>query len=640
MENDRIRVLPDGVANQIAAGEVVGRPASVVKELMENAVDAGSTSVTVNYREGGRALIQVVDNGCGMSQTDARLAFERHATSKIREASDLYSLRSFGFRGEALPSIASVAEVELRTRTPQDELGTQVTIHGGRFVSQEPVQTPAGTQFMVRNLFYNTPARRRFLKEPSVEARHIRTEYLRVALCNPSIAFSLYDSDTLVSTLPAANLRQRIVAAIGGKDIAKNLLDVSVDTSMVRIEGFVGRPSAAKKTNKEQYMFVNGRYFNSPYFRKAVLQAYEKLIAPDTQPSYFLYITIDPERIDVNVHPQKTEIKFDDEQALWQIFNAAVRETLGKLGVVPMMDFDMDRSIEIPVARKGDPLRMPDTGVRSDFNPFDEESAVPSARFYPPLAPKKRKVSDWEELYEVDSEAISRAGTGFEPEPVRTVEESVFDEIDGDLLEFIDGTADEAVQTRLDLGEEVPFRGALPWGGRYCATAVREGLAVVDLLRARECVLYERYLGLLRNGDSATQRLLFPETVVLSADELAEARGLSAELEAMGFEFSVGETELSLSGVPADFSASDTTAAIRDAIAEFRDRGSDAGGRNERLAAVMARHGASSFRAVTTAEEAARILDELFGCARFNYTPSGTPVLTFLTGDEMARRLR
>ena len=288
MENDRIRVLPDGIANQIAAGEVVGRPASVVKELMENAVDAGSTSVTVNYREGGRASIQVVDNGCGMSQTDARLAFERHATSKIREASDLYRLRSFGFRGEALPSIASVAEVELRTRTPQDELGTQVTIHGGRFVSQEPVQTPQGTQFMVRNLFYNTPARRRFLKEPSVEARHIRTEYLRVALCNPSVAFSLYDSDTLVSTLPPANLRQRIVAAIGGKDIAKNLLEVSVDTSMVRVEGFVGRPSAAKKTNKEQYMFVNGRYFSSPYFRKAVLQAYEKLVAPDTQPAYCL----------------------------------------------------------------------------------------------------------------------------------------------------------------------------------------------------------------------------------------------------------------------------------------------------------------------------------------------------------------
>ena len=287
MENDKIRVLPDGVANQIAAGEVVGRPASVVKELMENSVDAGSRTITVNYKDGGRSLIQVVDDGCGMSETDARLAFERHATSKIRRAEDLYQLASFGFRGEALPSVASVAEVELRTRTADREIGTQVVIHGGRFVSQEPVQTAVGTQFLVKNLFYNTPARRRFLKEANVEGRHIRSEFLRVALCNPEVAFSLYDNDVLIATLPASNLRQRIVSAIGGKDIAKNLLEVGADTSIVRIEGFVGRPSAAKKTNREQYLFVNGRYFSSPYFRKAILQAYEKLIAPDTQPSYF-----------------------------------------------------------------------------------------------------------------------------------------------------------------------------------------------------------------------------------------------------------------------------------------------------------------------------------------------------------------
>lgn len=276
--------------------------------------------MTVNYRDGGKSLIQVVDNGCGMSDTDARLAFERHATSKIRSADDLYRLHSFGFRGEALPSIASVAEVELRTRTPYGELGTKVCIHGGRFQSQEPVQMPQGTQFSVKNLFYNTPARRRFLKEASVEARHIRTEFQRVALCNPGIAFTLCDGDAPLVQLPATNLRQRIVSAVGGREIAKNLLEVSVDTSMVRVEGFVGRPSAAKKTNREQFLFVNGRYFQSSYFRKAVLQAYDKLIPSDTQPSYFLYITIDPERIDVNVHPQKTEIRFDDEQALWQIF--------------------------------------------------------------------------------------------------------------------------------------------------------------------------------------------------------------------------------------------------------------------------------------------------------------------------------
>ena len=437
MENDKIRVLPDGVANQIAAGEVVGRPASVVKELMENAVDAGSTVVTVNYRDGGKSLIQVVDNGCGMSDTDARLAFERHATSKIRSADDLYRLHSFGFRGEALPSIASVAEVELRTRTPYGELGTKVCIHGGRFQSQEPVQMPQGTQFSVKNLFYNTPARRRFLKEASVEARHIRTEFQRVALCNPGIAFTLCDGDAPLVQLPATNLRQRIVSAVGGREIAKNLLEVSVDTSMVRVEGFVGRPSAAKKTNREQFLFVNGRYFQSSYFRKAVLQAYDKLIPSDTQPSYFLYITIDPERIDVNVHPQKTEIRFDDEQALWQIFNAAVREALGKTGVVPLMDFEIDPSIDIPVARKGVIYREPDLGVDPSFNPFDEERKTSGAdRPFPAYGrgrESRDRVSDWEQLYEVDSQAIFPTDKSGETGADRLVE------FDSDELEYIEG---------------------------------------------------------------------------------------------------------------------------------------------------------------------------------------------------------
>ena len=287
MDIEKIRVLPDGVANQIAAGEVVGRPASVVKELLENAVDAGSTSVTVNFKEGGRALIQVVDNGCGMNEPDARMAFERHATSKIASVEDLSRLHSFGFRGEALPSIASVAEVELRTRTASAEVGTRVTINGGAFVAQEPVQTPVGTQFLVKNLFFNVPARRRFLKEPTVEARHLTSEFQRVALCHPEIEFTLYNNDTLVYSLPPGNLRQRI-AGICGKGLANNLLDVAVETSIVKIEGYVGHPSVAKKTNREQYLFVNGRYFRSPYFHKAVLQAYEKLIAPETQPPYFL----------------------------------------------------------------------------------------------------------------------------------------------------------------------------------------------------------------------------------------------------------------------------------------------------------------------------------------------------------------
>ena len=643
MEKDRISVLPDGVANQIAAGEVVGRPASVVKELMENAVDAGSTSVTVNYRDGGRSLLQVVDNGCGMSETDARLAFERHATSKIRSAADLYRLRSFGFRGEALPSIASVAEVELRTRMPESELGTQVTIHGGRFVSQSAVQTAVGTQFVVRNLFYNTPARRRFLKEASVEARHIRTEFLRVALCNPQVAFSLYDNDVLVTTLPASNLRQRIVSAIGGKEIARNLLDVSVDTSMVRVEGFVGRPASARKTNRDQYLFVNGRYFNSAYFRKAVLQAYDKLVAPDTQPSYFLYITIDPERIDVNVHPQKTEIKFDDEQAVWQIFNAAVRESLGKLGVVPLMDFEVDDSFDIPVLQKGTAYREPSLGVNPAFNPFEADKASSrSPRPYDSLRHVTRQdVRDWEQLYEVDSQAVS----GRAPEDVGTgggaggFSAAAQPEADDSVLEFIEGADLTQARTLFEPEQGMPLRGAIPFGDRYVVTVTREGLAVVDVPRAYERVLYERYLRMLGNNSSATQQLLFAETVPLDAEERLRASEAASELRSAGFDFTLGDDAMTVTGCPAGLPAGELAQTLLELLGERTEQG---GGRPDakRMAAVMARRGAAARRVGTDVRAAEELLAELFDTPDYNYTPAGTPVLTFLTEAEVTKRLK
>lgn len=639
MENDKIRVLPDGVANQIAAGEVVGRPASVVKELMENAVDAGSTVVTVNYRDGGKSLIQVVDNGCGMSDTDARLAFERHATSKIRSADDLYRLHSFGFRGEALPSIASVAEVELRTRTPYGELGTKVCIHGGRFQSQEPVQMPQGTQFSVKNLFYNTPARRRFLKEASVEARHIRTEFQRVALCNPGIAFTLCDGDAPLVQLPATNLRQRIVSAVGGREIAKNLLEVSVDTSMVRVEGFVGRPSAAKKTNREQFLFVNGRYFQSSYFRKAVLQAYDKLIPSDTQPSYFLYITIDPERIDVNVHPQKTEIRFDDEQALWQIFNAAVREALGKTGVVPLMDFEIDPSIDIPVARKGVIYREPDLGVDPSFNPFDEERKTSGAdRPFPAYGrgrESRDRVNDWEQLYEVDSQAIFPTDKIGETGADRLVE------FDSDELEYIEGGGSGAAQAAFDWEAEPVTGEVLMLGGRYCATRLREGLAVVDLPRAWERVRYERYLGMLGNETSATQRLLFAETVPLSAAEACIAREIAGDLEAVGFDFRIGEESMTVTGIPADLPDVGVGQAVREMLSEFRESERlSPDDRIRRTAAVMARCGAMTSRDAMDADAARELLREWLRCEGFNYTPDGRPVMTVLTVEELAKRLK
>ncbi len=345
---DKIRLLPEVVANQIAAGEVVNRPSSVVKEMMENALDAGATSVKVNFRDGGKDLIQIVDDGCGMSPIDARMAFDRHATSKIGAVEDIYALHTFGFRGEALASIAAVAQVELRTRQEGDEVGTQTEINGGQFASQTPVMCPVGSQFFVRNLFYNVPARRRFLDKSTTSASHIKAEFQRIALCNPQVAFELYANDAPVYTLQASSLAGRIVDVVG-RHIKQNLLEVEADTSIARIEGYIGRPAAAKKRNSEQYLFVNGRFFKSSYLTSAILKAYEKLIPENCQPSYFLFLTIDPGRIDVNVHPQKTEVKFADEEAVWQIINAAVRETLAKTGAVPLMDFDRDGVVEIPV---------------------------------------------------------------------------------------------------------------------------------------------------------------------------------------------------------------------------------------------------------------------------------------------------
>ena len=538
---DKIRLLPEVVANQIAAGEVVNRPASVVKEMMENAIDAGARTVKVNFRDGGKDLIQIVDDGSGMSPIDARMAFDRHATSKITSVEDIYALDTFGFRGEALASIAAVAQVELRTRQEGDEVGTQTEINGGQFAGQTPVMCPVGAQFFVRNLFYNVPARRRFLDKSTTSAAQIKAEFQRVALCNPHIAFELYANDAPVYTLCATSLAGRIVDVVG-RHIKQNLLEVDADTSIARIGGYIGRPAAAKRRNGEQYLFVNGRYFKSSYLTSAIMKAYEKLIPESSSPSYFLYLTIDPSRIDVNVHPQKTEVKFADEEAVWQIINAAVRETLAKTGAVPLMDFEIDPSIDIPVARKGVIYREPDLGVDPSFNPFDEERKTSGAdrpfSAYGRGRESRDRVSDWEQLYEVDSQAIFPTDKIGETGADRLVE------FDSDELEYIEGGGSGAAQAAFDWEAEPVVGEVLMLGGRYCATRLREGLAVVDLPRAWERVRYERYLGMLGNETSATQRLLFAETVPLSAAEACIAREIAGDLEAVGFDFRIGEESM------------------------------------------------------------------------------------------------
>ena len=377
---DRIRLLPEIVANQIAAGEVVNSPSNVVKEMMENSIDAGARSVRVNFRNGGKELIQITDDGCGMSPMDARMAFDRHATSKIQSIDDVYKLHTFGFRGEALASIAAVAEVELRTRREEDELGTLTSISGGEFRSQLPVAAPRGAQFTVRNLFYNVPSRRKFIEgDNSKLSTQIKQEFMRVALCNPGVMFELRQNDAPLFSLQPTNRRGRIIDLVG-KHIKQNLLDVEVDTSVVRVEGYVGRPAAAKKRNNEQYLFVNGRYFYSQAMQRTILRAYEKLIPEGCMPSYFIYLTVDPERVDVNVHPQKTTVKFADTEVILQILQAAVRESLAKTGAVPMMDFSMDTRVEIPVMRREQTVyKEPRSATNSAYNPFSAEYIDPSA---------------------------------------------------------------------------------------------------------------------------------------------------------------------------------------------------------------------------------------------------------------------
>lgn len=625
---DRIRLLPESVANQIAAGEVVNRPSSVVKEMMENAVDAGAKSITVNFRDGGKELIQIVDDGCGMSPIDARLAFDRHATSKIQEVEDIYTLHTFGFRGEALASIASVGEVELRTRPCDSELGTKVELAGGKFVNQSSVNAPVGSQFMVKNLFYNVPARRRFLEKSSTEARHITAEFQRVALCNPGIAFTLYDNDALVSKLPPSTLRQRVVGVIG-KNIARKLLDVEAETSIVKVEGFAGSPDSARQTNKEQFLFVNGRYFKSPYFHKAVVSAYEKLIPANTQPSYFIYLTLDPDKIDVNVHPQKTEVKFTDGLEIWQIINAAVRESLAKSGAVPPMDFDIDTSFEIPVAKDNIAYKMPGITANPDFNPFTK---------YGDDEPKGRAgragISDFGIPF---SSGESRSSGEFEGVPVP---ETFEDDYRSSVMEYIDG--DDGRQTVLQLGEVEDAGEILPLGQRYFAASIGGMLVVIDRHRAWEAVLYDRYLSMLRNDSAVTQQLLFPERIPLSSDDITLLKENISDFASFGFDISLSdEHTVEVGGVPADLTDVAPEDVIYDLLDAVRDGGRGAGDlRKERVAAAMAAIGSRAKGKNPTREELLSLAEQLTACTDYSYTPSGVAVMTAFTEDEIKKRLK
>ncbi len=610
----KIRLLPDNVASQIAAGEVVNRPASVVKEMMENAVDAGSGCVIVNFRDGGRELIQIIDDGEGMSPADARLAFDKHATSKITSLDDVYKLHTFGFRGEALASIAAVANVEVVTRREQDELGVKVTMEGSTFKGQEMVVAPKGSRFSVKNLFFNVPARRRQLDKSTTESRYITAEFQRVALCHCDVAFKLYNEDAPVYDLPVSSLKQRIVGIIG-RGIAGNLLEVSTKTSIVAVEGYVGSPSAAKKSS-DQFMFVNGRYFKSPYLHKAILQAYEKLIPAGVQPSYFIYITVDPENLDVNIHPQKTEVRFEDGPAVWQILNAAVREALARTGAVPMMDFEDEKEVEIPVLdrREQSAIRVPSSTFNPEYNPFSANR--PSGG-----RGGRSVLNDFSGGY----------GEREFDYPRPTEEES-----DASVLEFIE--EEDVEQGRLELehagGEEVKM---VQLAGGYVATELGGSLAVVDVRRAREAVMYHRYKMMLENGNSVGQTLLFPERMVFSHDDVVLLGENYDEFTGLGFDYNiVDDNTIDLLAIPAELTVDGLSDVMYDMIDSIRDEVFDSERmRREHMAAVLSRWGAGG---KLNESELAALLGVLREREEYGRTADGRAVMIVMDKEEIKRR--
>ena len=655
--SDRIKLLPEIVANQIAAGEVVEEPSSVVKEMMENALDAGAQCVKVNFRNGGLELIQIIDNGCGMSPVDARMAFDRHATSKISTLDDIYRLHTFGFRGEALASIAAISQVELRTRQADDETGTETVIEGGVFRSQTPIMTEVGSQFLVRNLFYNVPARRKFTQEPSKHAARIKSEFQRVALCNPEVEFELYANDAPIYRLERTSLVGRIVDVIG-KSIKNNLLEIDADTSIVRLRGYIGRPAVAKKRNNEQFLFVNGRFFKSQYLNKAILKAYEKLIPEGCFPSFFIFIDIDPDRVDVNVSPRKTEVKFADSENVWQILNAAVRETLAKTGAVPLLDFDNDSGIEIPISQQGVIYSEPKAASISGYNPFREGYITDEGETS--NSSSSRENVNREYSFRTPSESYPSGGysdyipSGLTAAPRHNTEfglEGDFGSEYGFSSQINDTASDFDFIPAADFGNESLEQELLPqtslsFSNVYCvggglAIAQYGGkLVVVDLRRAQEQLVYETYMQRLQNCSSVSQQLLFPQILTLSLEEYSLLEENEVEFAALGFDINFcGEGNIEVKGTPADIDADEADMLIYDLLRLLDTPESVLEVRRQKLAATMAQSVARRVPSTLSNEEAVAILDRLAESNNRSFTPSGKAIMAELSLEDLRNKL-
>jgi DNA mismatch repair protein MutL len=600
---DIIKLLPDSVANQIAAGEVIQRPASVVKELMENAVDAGGRNISVIIKDSGKTLIQVTDNGCGMSETDARLSFERHATSKISSAKDLFAITTKGFRGEALASIAAVAMVELKTRKEGIETGTLVVVNGSKVEAQEPCSCPVGSGFSVKNLFYNVPARRKFLKSDSTELRHIIIEFQKVAIAHSEIRFSLHHNGSEVYNLTPGNHRQRIIGVFG-KQINQELITLETDTSLISIRGFIGKPESARRTYGEQFFFVNNRFMKHPYFHKAVAEAYQNILPADAIPSYFIFMESDPASIDINIHPTKTEIKFEDERSIWQILMAAVREALGRFNIVPSLDFDNEALIDIPVRSSTEKIpEPPGIEINPRFNPFErEELAYQRPDFIERF--ERENTANWEKLYstlEKEDENPESAGK------IREAERKFF-------------------QIK----------------NKYIVCPVKSGLMLIDQKRAHERVLYERFMECLSKNRPVSQTELFPLTIELDPVDYSVLEEIRNDLKILGFTIDfAGENKILLKGRPSNSVSADLVEMLEIIIEEYKSTRTDpSAGAKEKLAAAMAGASAIPYGKALVQSEMENLFDSLFACSAPNYSPKGKSVINIITLDDLDKKFR
>ncbi|HPT20486.1 MAG TPA: DNA mismatch repair endonuclease MutL [Bacteroidales bacterium] len=600
---DIIKLLPDSVANQIAAGEVIQRPASVIKELVENSVDAGGKDIRVIIKDSGKTLIQVIDDGSGMSETDARLSFERHATSKITSAQDLFAITTKGFRGEALASIAAVAMVELKTRREEDETGVILVISGSRVETQEPCSCPVGSSFSVKNLFFNIPARRKFLKSDNTEMRHIVNEFQKIVLAHPDIRFSLYHNDVEIYSLMPGNLRQRIIGVFG-KQINQDLITIETETSLINIRGFIGKPENARRTYGEQFFFVNNRFMKHPYFHKAVVEAYQNILPVEAIPSYFIFMEIDPASIDINIHPTKTEIKFEDERSIWQILMASVREALGRFNIVPSLDFEGEGLLDIPVMRTdGHIPEQPRIEIDTQYNPFSgEENSYVRPRYVESF--ERENTSNWEKLF---------------PAPEREKEyHEQFEKIRESERKFF--------QIK----------------NKYIVCPVKSGLMLIDQKRAHERVLYEKYIDCLNNNLAVSQADLFPVTGELNPSDYYILKEIEGELEMLGFSIKYsGNNSITINGRPSGNGSSDPLEMLEILLEDYKNTQADPStGAKEKVAASMAVASAIPYGKVLSHNEMENLFDTLFACHSPNYSPKGKPVINITTLEEIDKKFK